>query len=188
MERKMNWGKLRAEKWKRSVGNILSLWEGWCVFPQESQEWFVNVFNNPPLTAKEEIDLKRREAEEQAEKGKSRWKTVEVASKEHVENTAEVEEEGVDGEPMAEDADVDGEPMAEDEDVDGEPMEEDFDGEPMDEDNEASAPPAPASPEPPPKEEVKPAPVVKADTAPVGQIRRRPRAVDMFADSDDEDA
>ncbi|PMD55737.1 uncharacterized protein K444DRAFT_633283 [Hyaloscypha bicolor E] len=187
MERKMNWGKLRAEKWKRSVGNILSLWEGWCVFPQESQEWFVNVFNNPPLTAKEEIDLKRREAEEQAEKGKSRWKTVEVASKEHVENTAEVEEEGVDGEPMAEDADVDGEPMAEDEDVDGEPMEEDFDGEPMDEDNEASAPPAPASPEPPPKEEVKPAPVVKADTAPVGQIRRRPRAVDMFADSDDED-
>jgi U2-associated protein SR140 len=187
MERKMNWGKLRAEKWKRSVGNILSLWEGWCVFPQESQEWFVNVFNNPPLTAKEEIDLKRREAEEQAEKGKSRWKTVEVASKEHVENTAEVEEEGVDGEPMAEDADVDGEPMVEDEDVDGEPMEEDFDGEPMDEDNEASAPPAPASPEPLPKEEVKPAPVVKADTTPVGQIRRRPRAVDMFADSDDED-
>jgi U2-associated protein SR140 len=187
MERKMNWGKLRAEKWKRSVGNILSLWEGWCVFPQESQEWFVNVFNNPPLTAKEEIDLKRREAEEQAEKGKSRWKTVEVASKEHVENTAEVEEEGVDGEPMAEDADVDGEPMAEDEDVDGEPMEEDFDGEPMDEDNETSAPPAPASPEPPPREEVKPTPVVKADTAPVGQIRRRPRAVDMFADSDDEE-
>ena len=68
--------------------------------------------------------------------------------------------------------------MAEDEDVDGEPMEEDFDGEPMDEDKDV--------PEPPPQEEIKP--IVKADTAPVGQPRRRPRAVDMFADSDDSDS
>jgi len=177
MERKMNWGRLRGEKWKRSVGNILSLWEGWCVFPQESQEWFVSCFNNPPLTAKEEIEAKRKEEEEQAEKGKSRWKTVEVAAKENVENNEEVDDEDVDGEPM-EDEDVDGEPMAEDEDVDGEPMEEDFDGEPMDEDKDV--------PEPPPQEEIKP--IVKADTAPVGQPRRRPRAVDMFADSDDSDS
>jgi len=187
MERKMNWGKLRAEKWKRSVGNILSLWEGWCVFPQESQEWFVNVFNNPPLTAKEEIEAKKREADEQTEKGKSRWKTVEVVPKEDVQKTAADEEADVDGDPMVEDEDVDGEPMAEDDDVDGEPMDEDFDGEPMEEDNEPAEPPAPASPEPTPREEAKPAPVVKADTTPVGQIRRRPRAVDMFADSDDED-
>jgi U2-associated protein SR140 len=177
MERKMNWGRLRGEKWKRSVGNILSLWEGWCVFPQESQEWFVSCFNNPPLTAKEEIEAKRKEEEEQAEKGKSRWKTVEVAAKENVENNEDVDDEDVDGEPM-EDEDVDGEPMAEDEDVDGEPMEEDFDGEPMDEDKDV--------PEPPPQEEIKP--TVKADTAPVGQPRRRPRAVDMFADSDDSDS
>lgn len=187
MERKMNWGKLRAEKWKRSVGNILSLWEGWCVFPQESQEWFVNVFNDPPLTAKEEIEAKKREESEQAEKGKSRWKTVEVAPKENVEIEEEIEDEDMDGEPMAEDEDVDGKPMVEDEDMDGEPMEENFDGEPMDEDNEAAEPPALTSPEAPPREEVKSVPVVKADTAPVGQVRRRPRAVDMFADSDDED-
>jgi U2-associated protein SR140 len=41
-------------------------------------------------------------------------------------------------------------------------------------------------PEPPSQEEIKP--TVKADTGPVGQPRRRPRAVDMFADSDDSDS
>jgi U2-associated protein SR140 len=183
----MNWGRLRAEKWKRSVGNILSLWEGWCVFPQESQEWFVSCFNNPPLTAMEEVEAKKREEEDQAEKAKSRWRTVEVAPKENIDSKEESGEEDFDGEPMIEDDDLDGEPMAEDEDVDGEPME-GLDGEPMDEDRDGSLEPsAPALPEtvPVPREEIKSA--VKADTAPIGQPRRRPRAVDMFADSDDDD-
>ncbi|KUJ20470.1 uncharacterized protein LY89DRAFT_610620 [Mollisia scopiformis] len=179
MERRMNWGRLRAEKWKRSVANILSLWEGWCVFPQESQEWFVNVFNNPPLTAEEENDAKKKEEEEEREKekSKSRWKAVEAQQEE-----AAIEEEDVDGEPMAEDEDVDGEPMVEDEDIDGEPMmeDEDMDGEPMKEDSQ------PASPQldRPVSEEKTPA---KVDSMPAGAARRRPRAVDMFADSDDEE-
>jgi U2-associated protein SR140 len=190
MERKMNWGRMRAEKWKRSVAGILSLWEGWCVFPQESQEHFVNVFNNPPMTAKEEREAKEHEAEV-VEKGKSRWKAVEVAPTEVVKAEVEVE---VDGEAMEEDADVDGEPMEED-DLDGEPMEdEDVDGvfiddenegEPMEED-EAQPPISelPQVSECEPKASLIPA---KVDPAPVGQTRRRPRAVDMFADSDDED-
>lgn len=181
LERKMNWGRLRAEKWKRSVGNLLTIWEGWCVFPQESQEHFVSVFNNPPMTAKEEADAKRKE-EEVTEKGKSRWKTVEVAKK-PAETAEDMQEdamdEDVDGEPMMDDEDVDGVPMEYD-DVDGEPMmeDEDMDGEPMQEDG-PSAPPPDAN---------MPAPVaVKVATAPVTQPRRRPRAVDMFADSDDDE-
>ncbi|KAF4633892.1 hypothetical protein G7Y89_g4223 [Cudoniella acicularis] len=184
MERKMNWGRMRAEKWKRSVGSILSLWEGWCVFPQESQEHFVNVFNNPPLTAKEEAEARKKEEEEKATKGKSKWKAVEIAPQEAP--AEEAMEEDVDGEPMGQDEDVDGEPMADDDDidgvpmededdVDGAPMEEDIDGEPMEEDQPAAVPL-------PPKES-KP----HIDTTPVGQPRRRPRAVDMFAGSDDED-
>jgi U2-associated protein SR140 len=180
MERKMKWGRLRAEKWKRSVGNILSLWEGWCVFPQESQEHFVADFNNPPLTAREEDEARKKEAETEKEKGKSRWKAVEVAPKQTPDTKVEeAAEEDVDGEPM--DEDVDGEPMLDDDDLDGVPMEDDdIDGEPMDED-EAPAPPAK---EPTPEDSK---PQVKLDTAPVGQPRRRPRAVDMFADSDDDD-
>lgn len=181
LERKMNWGRLRAEKWKRSVGNLLTIWEGWCVFPQESQDWFVNVFNNPPLTAKEETDAKRKEEEERAEKGKNRWKAMEVAKQAEAQESVEEEvmDEDVDGEPMMEDEDVDGEPM-EDEDLDGEPMEEfeDMDGEPMEEDE----PPALESKSEPPPEVV-----ARTDAAQVVQPRRRPRAVDMFADSDEEE-
>jgi U2-associated protein SR140 len=183
MERKMNWGRLRAEKWKRSVGNLLSLWEGWCVFPQESQERFVRVFNNPPLTEKEEREAREKEKAVE-DKGKSRWKAVEVAPKEMSAAEETMEEEDVDGEPMEQDEDVDGEPMVEDdEDVDGVPMEED----------ESNDSPMAASPEPPPAAESTPVESkpsilpVKADSAPVGQRRRRPLAVDMFADSDDED-
>jgi len=189
MEKRMNWGRLRAEKWKRSVGNILGLWEGWCVFPQESQEWFASVFNNPPLSAEEEAEEARAREEAAAGKGRSKWKAVEVvAPKEEEEGVAAGdkaagdEEEDVDGEPMEEDGDVDGEPMEdEDEDVDGVPMEEDVDGEPMQEDDK---PPPPASSNPPPSSEE---PQAKPPASLVGQPRRRPRAVDMFADSDEED-
>jgi len=159
------------------------------VFPQESQEHFVNVFNNPPLTAKEERDAREKDAVV-ADKGKSKWKAVEVAPKEDIRSEVEPVEEDVDGEPMDQD-DVDGEPMddedidgipMEDDDVDGAPMEADTDGEPMEEDQ-----PPPAASElilEAGKASSSPA---KADSATVGQPRRRPRAVDMFADSDDED-
>jgi U2-associated protein SR140 len=177
MERKMKWGRLRAEKWKRSVGNILSLWEGWCVFPQESQEHFVNVFNNPPMNAKEEQEAGEKEVV-QPDKGKSRWKTVEVEAKE----VAAAAEGDVDGESMMQDDDVDGEPM--DDDVDGVPMEEDdIDGIPMDDDPTKEG----VAPAVEPMDSKKPEILVKVDTAPVTQPRRRPKAVDMFADSDDED-
>ncbi|EOO03680.1 putative coatamer subunit protein [Phaeoacremonium minimum UCRPA7] len=73
MAEKMNWGRLRAEKWKRSVGLILSLWEGWCVFPNDTQEAFVNSFEHPPSQKKEEV------AEDEPKKGGGRWKTVDAA-------------------------------------------------------------------------------------------------------------
>ncbi|CCC09851.1 hypothetical protein SMACR_03407 [Sordaria macrospora] len=77
MADKLNWGRLRADKWKRSVGLVLSLWEGWCVFPVETHEFFVNSFENPPtLKAKE---AQREEAEKKAAAaatGGGKWKTV----------------------------------------------------------------------------------------------------------------
>ncbi|KAK3332092.1 hypothetical protein B0T19DRAFT_414728 [Cercophora scortea] len=73
MADKFNWGRLRAEKWKRSIGLVLSLWESWCVFPVETQEFFVSSFENPPL-------LKKQAAENETEKKSNRWKTVEAAS------------------------------------------------------------------------------------------------------------
>ncbi|KAA8567215.1 hypothetical protein EYC84_010260 [Monilinia fructicola] len=184
MERKMKWGRLRAEKWKRSVGNVLGLWEGWCVFPQESQEEFGRVFREPPLSAEELRELEEK-AKEEKNKEKSKWKAVEVAPKEKVKE--EDDDVDLDGEPMVEDdEDIDGVPM-EEEDVDGEPMadsddDENMDGEPMqvqeDEEDSYESPVVEAAPAS--------ASVAKPEES-APQRRARPRAVDMFADSDDDD-
>ncbi|KAK4100568.1 hypothetical protein N658DRAFT_98828 [Parathielavia hyrcaniae] len=72
MADRLNWGRLRADKWKRSVGLVLNLWEGWCVFPVETHESFVRTFENPPIVRKE---ANGAETERQA----GRWKTVEAA-------------------------------------------------------------------------------------------------------------
>lgn len=188
LEKKMNWGRLRAEKWKRSVGNVLSLWEGWCVFPQESQDHFVEMFNNPPV-AKEEEKLKQDGPMEG--KGKSKWKAVEVAAVKSESSPRSLEtpnkhtEDDVDGLPMADDDDIDGEPMDEDEDVDGEPMEdEDMDGEPMEEDD--YEPPQPDSIEAPNTSRAKIDDQLTPAPDPPRPLRQRPRAVDMFADSGSE--
>ena len=156
LDKVLNWGRLRAEKWKRSINAVINLWEGWCVFPQASQEHFANVFNNPPLTPAEEASkLKEAEIEKDREK-KSKWKSVEDRKAEAPSATSEglnvenmppadaMDVDDIDGEPMPDDDDVEG-------DLDGEPMldEEDIDGEPMgdaDDDNMAGDEPPVAEP------------------------------------------
>lgn len=61
LEKQHNWGRLRAEKWKRSVGHVLGLWEGWCVFAGGTQEEFVKNFEEPPLTEDEKRKMKADE-------------------------------------------------------------------------------------------------------------------------------
>ncbi|PSR74298.1 hypothetical protein BD289DRAFT_342708, partial [Coniella lustricola] len=83
---RLSWGRLRAEKWKRSIGLVLNLWDGWCVFPNDSQELFVRSFENPPPLAvgdgreDGENSNGKREREEKERAERTRWKTVEAAS------------------------------------------------------------------------------------------------------------
>ncbi|KAL8820480.1 MAG: hypothetical protein Q9223_001310 [Gallowayella weberi] len=213
LEKTVQWGRLRAEKWRRSVGSVLALWEGWCVFPQDSQEHFASMFANPPLTAAEEVANAAAAKTMAAAASKSKWKTVEEKARD-----AQAEKEAgfhrKTAEPESMDVDVDGEPMADDEDIDGEPMaddddDDDVDGMPMEEDEGGRSPKGesntvyPASNDPgstivakgDPSEGAKPplglhvevdkgGPSAK-DQLPRGK-RRRPRAEDMFADSDGE--
>ncbi|GES58397.1 U2 snRNP-associated SURP motif-containing protein [Aspergillus terreus] len=197
LEKDFGWGRLRAEKWKRSVGTLLHLWEGWCVFPQSSQEHFFQVFEKPPLTEEEIREEKEKAEAERAtnafSRGKSRWKTVDEDKESSTSKFSPFKPVGADrsrmdtdrgpivpggdgdlgGEPMS---DIDGEPM-EDSDLDdapdGEPMEE---GSPMEEDvghQESS--------------EKQAAPVPPAQSEPPRPVRKpRPKAEDMFADSDSE--
>lgn len=205
LEKNMNWGRLRAEKWRRSIQGVLGLWEGWCVFPQSSQEHFSTVFANPPPTKEEEAAaaaVERDKAEKEKKGG--RWKTVD-------ERTAETEAEArrtgedamdvdVDGEPMVEDGgDLDGVPMAEDDDVDGEPMsasddEPDTNTQPHARHDEKQQAP---KPEVSRREALAASIAAKLGKAPAretekssspaaGARRRRPKAEDMFADSDEE--
>lgn len=175
LDKELRWGRLRAEKWKRSVGSVLTLWEGWCVFPQASQERFVAVFEKPPLTRSEvEEEERAKEAERERERGaRGRWKAVEEGARERE------REEDVDGEAMVEE---------EEEDLDGEPMEEDLDGEPMLEDEDEAEEPVRETPVGPTVGFQMAAPVMEAakkENAPPAR-RRRPKAEDMFADSDGE--
>ena len=209
LDKQLNWGRLRAEKWKRSVQSVLALWEGWCVFPQASQEYFNEMFNNPPLTADEQAAAKAAESEKaEKEKSKGRWKTVdekvaEAAAAAATLKTGEandgdaMEVDDVDGEPMNEDEDIDGEPMLDDEEVDGEPMidlEDDtyqptqVPEAPQQSRREALAASIAAklgksSAPPPQSKEEQP----KLPPSPATARRRRPKAEDMFAVSDEDD-
>ncbi|KAJ5950708.1 uncharacterized protein N7479_009121 [Penicillium vulpinum] len=82
LEKDLKWGRMKAEKWKQSVGALLRLWEGWCCFTQSGIEHFMKVFEKPPLTEAElqtQKETERVHAEQAAvafAKSKSRWKTV----------------------------------------------------------------------------------------------------------------
>lgn len=219
LEKVMSWGRLRAEKWKRSVGGVLTLWEGWCVFPQASQEHFSTVFADPPLTTSEkEANTAAEKASAAAMAAKSRWKTVDEKAREKEAVIAEDDrarppdakdlmDVDVDGEPMVEDAeDLDGEPMEDDEDIDGEPMvdpdDEDLDDRPMHKDRPDSptregrteintesnreTPEAGQDPDVGFKILGKAASNDTSKDALLATRRKRPKAEDMFADSDGE--
>lgn len=182
MAEKHAWGRLRADKWKRSVNLVLNLWEGWSAFTTENQALFVATFENPPSLKAED----RMQQDEPVQKG--RWKVVESTAEKASESkdgkgpTAleaddivgePIEEDDVAGEPIDDD-DVEGEPIDED-DIEGEPIDDaDIEGEAMDEDEALGATPSK------PDEEQAPA----EDSHGPRQPRKRMRAVDMFAEDE----
>jgi len=195
---KLHWGRLRAGKWKRSVGLVLSNWEGWSVFPVETQGYLVQCFENPPSLRKEE-----KGDDDSSRKGK--WKTMDAtAAAQPAQASAfrPIPEDAV--ATVVDDADdaagSSGEPDEEymeytdDEELDLEYLdEEDIDGEPIletgldamslsgegakaaDDVPEATAPAA-----------AKSVGSIQMSSASVALPRKRLRAVDMFADSDSE--
>ena len=203
MAEKLGWGRLRAEKWKRSISLILNLWEGWCVFPAESHDLFVQTFESPPsLSSLPKTDEQQQQQQQQqqqetaAQNGSSKWKSVEAlpASKEEPgasraaigsANLVCVDEEAlmdgdVMGEPMDEE-DVEGEPI-DDDDVAGEPVDDDeLQGEPMD---EAVALGDENQSRDDDEDEDDREDVGSQESAGRTKQRKRMRAVDMFADSD----
>ncbi|OAP63377.1 hypothetical protein AYL99_02604 [Fonsecaea erecta] len=86
---KYEWGKLKAEKWKRQVQVVLGLWEGWCVFEEARMKEMVEGFLHPPLSeeevkakakAEQEAEREKQKERDKAAGGVSRWRSVDDAS------------------------------------------------------------------------------------------------------------
>ncbi|KIW83725.1 hypothetical protein Z517_02971 [Fonsecaea pedrosoi CBS 271.37] len=155
---KHEWGKLKAEKWKRQVQVVLGLWEGWCVFEEARMKEMIEGFLHPPLSEEEKAKAQAEqlaEREKQKERDKatgsvSRWRSVDDASanggvptSDKVVSTASDDanraaddgdvEMNMDGTPMIDD-DGDGvQTEADEQDVDGDTVltDENIDGVPM---------------------------------------------------------
>jgi U2-associated protein SR140 len=190
IDKELGWGRLKAEKWKRSVQTLLSMWEGWCVFPQASQEAFVESFTNPP-GVKDDKAEQEAEEENKKKKGNGKWKSVEEDGGMQDTNR-EVEMEDLDGTAMVDDDDdLDGQPMAEDEDV-LMGTDEDLDGEPMLDSSDEEAAAQTQAPEAAVPQDNLPQHIMALEPNPDNSKqtpvkRQRPKAVDMFADESDED-
>ena len=184
VDKDLGWGRLKAEKWKRSVQSVLSLWEGWCVFPQASHEAFVEGFLNPPLSEtekeaaeREESQRKEKEQEElRRTKGNSKWRSVEDGG----DGKAEV---GAmrDDEVMEDVKDLDGEEMVDEDDEDELAMSA-IDGEPMEDSSDEDTGQAMEGSQPQDAEGSGAKDVLLQQPKSPPLKRPRPRAVDMFAD------
>ncbi|KAK7536613.1 hypothetical protein IWX49DRAFT_580382 [Phyllosticta citricarpa] len=198
LDKELQWGRLRAEKWKRSINNLLNAWDSGNVFSPAGLAHFVEIFNNPPPTEEEKRAAEKIEQEAAKAATKSKWKTVDVntppqqePSKPAASPEGNHADEDVDGEPMAGD-DVDGEPM--DGDVDGEPMEaDDVDGEPME--DVATGKQGEANGQDVERNGQNGSHIqlvqndsrgLAGETEAAKARRKRPKAEDMFADSDGE--
>ena len=78
LDKTLQWGRIRSEKWKRAIAAVFSNWETNSVFDSERLKHFRDVFEKPPMTKEEKEEMERKEAEEQERiKSKSKWKSVE---------------------------------------------------------------------------------------------------------------
>ena len=194
LDKELAWGRLKAEQWKRKVGVVFGIWEGWSVFSSEVYDELKTSFLEPPLTEEEKAaalaEAEREEKRKLDEKFMGKFKRVgehgsASPAPSSVVRNDEAQGSDVDGVPMddvdgvAMEDDIDGAPM---EDVDGVPMDEDIDGMPLAVDAASEGLAANAAVE---KKNEASSPATKASGKSVGP-RRRMRAEDMFADSDGE--
>merc|ERR1712070_752761 len=208
LDRELAWGRMKAEQWKRKIGVVFGIWEGWSVFSSDVHEELKKIFFEPPMSeAEQAAEQAAKESEERKlaeEKWKGRFKRVEQTdspsastSPANASTPIATADENMDGAPIEEE--LDGEPI--NEDLDGKPMEEGLDGAALEDVDGASmtvddTDNAPMDTEVAAEDKTKEAglPKVGFSTAnskpasapkPTGP-KRRMRAEDMFADSDEE--
>jgi U2-associated protein SR140 len=74
LERELGWGKIKADRWRASVMNLVQLWEGWSVFSDTTYKTFKDMFQRSDED-KEKLEADERDKEERRERLK-KWKST----------------------------------------------------------------------------------------------------------------
>ena len=134
LEKELQWGRIRTDKWRRAIGAVLNAWEINSVLDARGLQRFKDIFEKPQLTIEEKEKAERKETEDQEKvKAKNMWKSVEEKTQEKEPQV----ESRLDAQPT--DLDRSSDRILNDERMDLDEMdnramgEENVDGEPMDE-------------------------------------------------------
>lgn len=75
LDKELDWGRIKAEQWKRKVNLVLSLWEQRSIFGKEAHDAFKKSFDEPPLTAEEVKEIAETKRREKADSEARKWKS-----------------------------------------------------------------------------------------------------------------
>nr|POE89784.1 uncharacterized protein c11c11.01 [Quercus suber] len=65
LDKELQWGRIKAEQWKRRVGQVFDLWESWSTFKTDILDQMKQDFFEPPMSALERAAEEERKAEEE---------------------------------------------------------------------------------------------------------------------------
>nr|POF18520.1 u2 snrnp-associated surp motif-containing protein [Quercus suber] len=88
LDKELGWGRIKVEQWKRRVGQVFELWESWSpTFTTEALAQWKQGFFEPPLSALERADEERRKADEEKKMKQTEVKEKLQAMKDKVKAT-----------------------------------------------------------------------------------------------------
>ncbi|OCK76661.1 hypothetical protein K432DRAFT_335284 [Lepidopterella palustris CBS 459.81] len=194
LDRDLQLGRISTHRWQSAVKYVLELWESWSAFSQEGMAQVRHIFFNPPLTEAEEAVVKAAEeaakAAELEAKKKARREEVRKMKIKKLEARAKKASSSKD-KPQTAQSEASGNPMdedlgeiVEDGNLNGELIEEDVGGITTEKGPESDLVDDKAVESRVPSSDI-PA-QTQYETAAARARRQRPRAEDMFADSDDD--
>ena len=77
LDKEFQWGRLKAEQWKRKIDTVLGIWESWSVFSTEVQGELRRSFFEPPLSDEEQAKVAAEERKRLEERRLDKIKSVE---------------------------------------------------------------------------------------------------------------
>jgi U2-associated protein SR140 len=79
LENSMNWGKIRAERWRTSVDNVLNIWASWSIYSDATMKTFGDQLKHPGLSAKDKAAAAKKEQVQAHRKEMvEKWKSMKL--------------------------------------------------------------------------------------------------------------